>query len=428
MKISLWEKISNLGIDKSIPLREGIKIRLLNQLVVITGITSIILVFVSLVLSEGISTILERCFTFFFVIFIFLLHNKKLFHIARHIACFIFPVWVATMVIIQEGIGAGESKLFILCALLALIQYEGQLRFKAFSILWIVSLVLVSAIFVRYQAAINFEVFNLYGNTILTLASIMVVGFMISFYQIDIQSISHQKDKLMNQLKNNNEELERFAYITSHDLKEPVRNIQSFASLLKKKLSKKEELQKDVKLVEIIDDSAKRMSILIDSILKFSRLDQQKLPMEKVDLDDLLEEFKNTHGQLLIDKKAVVNHTDLPVIQGNKLFLSLLFQNLIENGIKYNESSKPTIQIYANVGDDFANISVKDNGIGIEEEFKNSIFEPFKRLHNRGKYEGTGLGLSICKKIVESHAGEIWIETHSGTGSTFMLQLPISQN
>ena len=166
------------------------------------------------------------------------------------------------------------------------------------------------------------------------------------------------------------------------------------------------------------------MNSLIEEILSFSKIDKTEIKKEKVNLQSLVDDFVLSHSEYIKEKGATINYNNLPIVQGNKLYLSLLFQNLIENGIKYNTSEKPTIEIKSKIRGDFIKITVEDNGIGISDEFSAAIFEPFKRLHSRRNYEGTGLGLSICKKIVETHEGKIWLENKKervGTKLAFIL-------
>jgi len=426
---NLWHKYSNLGIQSSLLDRGAIKIRLLNQIAIVALVVNFFLMILVGLISLDISSTYPGILGNVFFIAVLVLNKYHFALIARHLSCLIFPLWIAILQISSLVIG-GDSIIFAITSLFAFILYDGQFKLKLFSLFWIVSLAVSSKLFVlHFTNTLHLVPHVVYIELIILTAGIFVIYLVLTFYQLDIQKFSMQKDHLVNKLQLKNEELERFAYITSHDLKEPVLNIQSLAHILKKKIDNSAELKKDVKLVEIIDTSAKRMSTMIDSILKFSKLDQQEIPMEEIDLDVLIEEFKKSHGQLLEDKNAIINHSDLPNIIGNKSLLNLLFQNLIENGIKYNTSSNPTIQIHSNVEKEYAQVSIKDNGVGIAEEFKEKIFEPFKRLHNKSEYEGTGLGLSMCKKIVASHSGEIWVETNEdASGSTFMLQLPLIQN
>ena len=425
---SSWDNLSSIGLDATVSKREGIKVKLLNQISGVAFFTTILLAVITLVLEKKPTPILmQNIHTALFALCVFGLHYHKFFRLARNVACLTFPFWVC-FIIMKDGGIIGQSKIFILCTLLALIQYEGQKKLRLLSLLLIIVLTICSSLYIANFHPLLFRNINILGDTILTLAAIMIVNFIVTFYQRDIKEYSLEQDRLVKKLEFKNEELERFAYITSHDLKEPTRNIESFASLLKKNMSDKESCVKDLKLIEVIDNSAKRMSTMIDSILKFSRLDQNELPIEEVALEELLNEFKESHSQLLQDKKVIIQSDKLPKISGNKLFISLLFQNLLENSIKYNESAIPTIEIACQVKNDYAVISVVDNGIGIEDEFKDYIFEPFRRLHSRAKYEGTGLGLSICKKIVESHSGTIRLEPYNKNGSTFIFNLPLSQN
>ena len=216
-------------------------------------------------------------------------------------------------------------------------------------------------------------------------------------------------------LTSKNEELQRFAFITSHDLKEPIRNISLFTDLIQKKKSLNQEY------LAFIKSSTRRMYSLIDSIMTFTKLDKKDVRFEEVEMKHVLESVKNNLHAKITSRQVKINTADLPSVYGLKFQITLLFQNLIENAIKYNQASNPTIWIDGQKHPKEVIFTVKDNGIGIDEKYLKKIFDPFAKLSNT--YEGNGLGLSIAKNIVERHGGKIWAESQPGKGSVFYISL-----
>jgi PAS domain S-box-containing protein len=238
------------------------------------------------------------------------------------------------------------------------------------------------------------------------------------------------------ELLRTNKELESFTYIASHDLQEPLRKIQMFIQLLNK--NKHDETQRE-KYIEKINSSAQRMSQLIDAILDYSRISGTKEKLELIDLNETLSLVKNDFEMLVEEKKAVINSTTLPVIEGVGVQLSQLFSNLLSNALKF-ASQNPVIHISARVvkGNQLAGKNLKpeadymelkfaDNGIGFEPQFAERIFQLFQRLHGKSEYAGTGVGLSIVKKIAERHQGYIYAQSEPGVGATFVVVLPLKQ-
>ncbi len=418
----LWNKLANTGLTKNINEREFIKIRLLNQLGLLSIITATLLFIVTFIVTQDFGIASLNLISLIFSAFLLILNHYHFYNLSRHFTSFLFPLWVAIAIINLKNNSIGEPVLFLIISLISFILYEGQLKFKIACLVWNIGLLIGTSFFINLYAPI---ILNIFGMLVLMISLIISISIIITFYQNDIQKIVQQKNKLVKQLQLKNTELERFAYITSHDLKEPIKNIEGFSSLLQKSIGK-EGNREHSQMANMIYDSSKRMSTLIDSILKFSRLEKAALQFESVDLNDIIQSFKQSHSHFLANKKAVIQHNHLPIIQGNKVYLSLLFQNLLENAIKYNESAIPSVKIFAHQEKNNVRLVIDDNGIGIKENYEEYIFEPFRRLHNRQKYEGTGLGLAICKKIVENHAGEIWAES-SGNGSQFNIVLPVNE-
>lgn len=220
------------------------------------------------------------------------------------------------------------------------------------------------------------------------------------------------------ELAASNVELERFAYIASHDMQEPLRMITSFLQLFKKKYEDQIDETAE-QYIHFAMDGADRMKKLIMDLLEYSRVGSNKDNFAEVDTNVLLKEVVNVFLTRIDEIKATVVVGDLPAVTANRTQMFQLFQNLVGNALKYHSGESPLIEVSGKEESTHYVFSVKDNGIGIKPIFFEKIFILFQRLHHKNEYSGTGIGLSVCKKIVERHGGKIWVESEPGKGSCF---------
>lgn len=258
------------------------------------------------------------------------------------------------------------------------------------------------------------------------------------------------------QLASANNELDEFAYVASHDLKEPLHGISAYCGLLRDEYHDKLD-DNGRRMTRVLVDLCERLGQLIDDLLAYSRA-ARKPEYVEVDLDQVVDRVLETLAPAIDARRGVVTRTrPLPAVRADATLLGQVFQNLIANGLKFNDRPTPTVQIEAIVESDeqtartedlpeegvrlrfdranseqtsstgrHATIAVRDNGIGIAPRHHSAVFTLFRRLHAREKYEGTGAGLSIVRRIVESHGGSVWLESRPGAGSTFFFTLPLA--
>ncbi|WP_145237598.1 sensor histidine kinase [Prescottella equi] len=229
------------------------------------------------------------------------------------------------------------------------------------------------------------------------------------------------------ELRRSNAELEQFAYVTSHDLQEPLRKVASFCQLLEKRYGDVVD-ERGRQYIDFAVDGAKRMQVLINDLLTFSRVGRVNDGFGPVSLDHALDKALANLSAAVDESGATIERPErLPEIDGDATLLAMLWQNLIGNAIKFTRpESTPEVSISVQRRpDDMWLVSVQDRGIGIAEEFEEKIFVIFQRLHGRDEYTGTGIGLALCKKIVEYHGGQIWLDTTSSDGARFNFTLPV---
>jgi light-regulated signal transduction histidine kinase (bacteriophytochrome) len=232
------------------------------------------------------------------------------------------------------------------------------------------------------------------------------------------------RNRLVKQLVSVNEQLEQFAYVASHDLREPLRVIVCFTDLLAKEYGDKLD-ETGRRYMEINRQAAKKMEAMVADLLEYGRLGQNAERLVPADCEDILRQAQEALSESIKATHAEISNGPMPTVTANPFHLLRLFQNLIGNALKYQRPGKPPIvRITAKEKKNFWLFSVADNGIGIENAYLNSIFAPFKRLHSDDQYGGTGIGLAICKRIVEGLGGSIWAESKPGKGSIFFFTLP----
>ncbi len=237
------------------------------------------------------------------------------------------------------------------------------------------------------------------------------------------KNVENKIQKTLDELKRSNQELERFAYVSSHDLQEPLRMVTLYSQLLEKRY--KNSLDSDADdFIEYIVENAKRMKQLIDDLLEYSRVTSQAKEFENVDMEKLLDIVLSNLSISIGENRVKVTHESLPTIFADKNQMLQVLQNLITNAIKFRGEKSPEINITAKKYKNNWKFSVTDNGIGIKPEHQKQIFDVFKRLHTRQEYPGTGIGLSICQKIIKHHKGRIWVESKLGKGTKFYFTIP----
>jgi signal transduction histidine kinase len=228
------------------------------------------------------------------------------------------------------------------------------------------------------------------------------------------------------ELNRSNAELEQFAYVASHDLQEPLRKVASFCQALERRYHGQLDERAD-QYIEFAVDGAKRMQVLINDLLAFSRVGRSGRALELVDLGEALGEAQTSLSRAIEDAGARIVAEPLPSVRGERALLVSLFQNLIGNAIKFHSAEPPVVRISATAESGEWHFSCTDNGLGVDPEYAERIFVIFQRLHTKEAYPGTGIGLAMCRKIVEYHGGRMWLDPSHSAGAQFLFTLPIAE-
>jgi two-component system, LuxR family, sensor kinase FixL len=245
--------------------------------------------------------------------------------------------------------------------------------------------------------------------------------------QQDTESLVNGIKEINRRLEQSNRELEDFAHVASHDLQEPLRKISSFGALLRDSLGDKLS-EDDRENLDFMTDGARRMQLMIDDLLTYSRVTTRAKPFQQVDPNKVIGNLKNFELAAAIEEKHGVIHIPQPLscVHSDPSQMHQLLQNLIGNALKFHRDGVPPVITISThpMPNNMVSLEIQDNGIGIDKEYHDQIFTMFKRLHSREKYPGSGIGLAICKKIVQRHSGEIGVESKPGEGSKFWFTIP----
>jgi len=249
-------------------------------------------------------------------------------------------------------------------------------------------------------------------------------GYMSSGLDItEVKEAQNQIHNLNNSLRVATEELDQFTYVTSHDLQEPLRMITGYIQLIQKNIDRGN-FANIGEFMAFVVNGASRMQMLIADLLQLSRVTRKTVPFAAVNMNDVVHVAMSHVAKAVTAGKAEITYENLPTVTGDTFQLVSLFENLLDNALKFKSLEElPKITISAVEKDDKYIFQIKDNGIGIDNKFHKRIFAIFQKLHTPTEYEGTGIGLAVCKKIVERHGGDIWVESEPGKGSAFYFSI-----
>lgn len=425
-KSNLYAWLSSLGVTPGLNRMEVARIVILNRLN-LAGASAAVLVGVKDIILKGFElTVLIPILMFF--VGELVLSYLKLHNLARYAANIVLPLLLtAVLLLYGPSIGGGYT-LFVFITTAIIFHQKWTVRIAL--IVFILLLFTGSSIALLSISPPLADRVDPLDSIITFIGTSLAVSLMITYFFHENQKYEAEQAQLMKSLKASNAalqkaniELERFAYIASHDLKTPIRNISSFLGLAERDL-KKGKYDDLHTFFGYAKAGAHQMNTLVEDILDFSRLNSTKAQKtESTNLNELvtscIEQLSATYG----DQFEVKMH-HLPTVQTSPSLLSILCMNLLDNAIKYNTTDRPTIEVLAQSYSESWIISFKDNGIGIAPEFQDKVFDMFQRLHPPDQYSGTGIGLAMCKKVTQHLGGTIQLRSQPGKGSTFLVSLP----
>lgn len=427
------KKIINIGVSESSDVRINLQIKNLNSLL-LYGAVILFLSFSTFFITKEWSLYNSIVYIggFGLILGCFILNHNGYYRLSAPLAylglAFIFCIGA----IIDGG-------LFI-CCLLNLLLMVISLRFletKRESIIYssIQLFMVIATIWIVGHKDYGFDN-NAYVPAVRIIVFVLIFVFLFSVIQLFLDQIRNsikRINKLVTELEAKNtqvelayHEMENFAHKISHDLKAPLRNMNTYATLLQKDITRKKDENLEDYSNKIYTNGVK-LSKMIDDVLAYSKMNAKQVEnVEFVNLRDIIGPIQNDMKQIY--PKSEIKLLSSGEILSSRTKLTVLFQNLIENGLKYNKSKIPTVEVDFAKQNDYYSIDVKDNGIGIDAEYQDQIFDLFSRLHTDQEYEGTGIGLSTCKKIVEDHLhGKIDVNSEIEKGTTFNIKIPVNK-
>ncbi len=355
---------------------------------------------------------------------IVILHHFHRVRLAKFYFACVIPIWYfAALFLIGGYFSQSIASVATIAVTYVLFRNEPKLRYQL--IVYNCLIYIIPTIYLNfYEPVLGHHDYPL-DEILVYLLSIGWISIVFLVYEENTLGYIKSLQEKNEQLQRKTNELQRFTYIASHDLKSPIRNMTSFLNLIRRAINRKD-YQGIEEYLAFAQTGVQEMHELVSGVLEVSRIEQNaKTRYAMQDLNKLLRKAISNIQAEIDQKQANITATILPCYYCHESDFIIVFQNLVQNAIKYNRSSEPQLQITSTQNNDTLLLSFKDNGIGIESQFYDQIFDYFKRLHSSQQYQGTGLGLGLCRKIIEKYDGQIRVESDPGRYAEFIIELPL---
>ncbi len=415
-----WQQLILSGSYKGALRYELARIKLFNQILLVMIALFCVFIFIA-INKEKYSDLIVISIESAIAFGIYWIHKNGWRTTGRLIFNVIAPLAVGS-IYMMYGPGSQIQIYFVFTTTLAVIffdQFRQQFPILIFNLI-IFSFVYINPLGIEHILSHYADRLMGYLNvTSGTFFTILIIRYFIKEniqYEIRHEATMRTLEENNKHLKDANKELETVAFIASHDLKSPLRQVISFTNLLENNVKDDESRQ----YMDFIKDGSLQMNLIVDDLLNYSKIRTDGTRSQTIHLKRQLEILQKTKK---IESGLTLENTDM-MFRGNPEYIQLLLGHLIGNGFKFNTSSSPQVRVRGKERDAHVEIEIQDNGIGIDPKYQNQIFEPFKKLHRREEYIGTGIGLALCRRIVEKMNGEIQLLSSSEQGSTFKITLP----